>query len=207
MENVICKKEEIAKWLEGTHILQGIQVIHNYELEDCWRSNNITNAILIRLDNINYLFVEDPEDGYRGYMKRIMTTDRIPKYALPDVEVTIKHKTEPLDGYCSTESDIYDFYESDNLILRVGTEDIGDYYPGCILEYYPENLKCNSNQTVEEYTPTTTVFDLLSKLTKLPYDAPIYIRANPKGNYCSFTLKNLDFMLYDGAVTIEGDEV
>lgn len=205
MENVICKKEEIAKWLEGTHILQGIQVIPNYELEDSWCSNNITNAILIRLDDVNYLFVEDPDDGYRSYMGEIMTTDRIPKYTLPNVEVIIKHNTEPLNRYCSTESNIYDFYESDNLILRVGTEDIGDYYPGCILEYYPENLKCN--QAVKEYTSTTTVFDLVSKLTKLPYDAPIYIRANPNGNYDSFLLKDLDVIFYDGAVTIEGDEV
>ena len=168
MDNNICK-EEIANWLEGTHILQGVEVIHNCIVPDGWGGSIETNAILIRLDGINYLFVEDPADGYRSYMREIMTTDKTPKYILPDIEVTIKHITDPIPGsFGGYTNDFYDFYEGNNLILRVGTEDVDDYYPCCILEYHPENLNCNL--TVKENTPTMTVFDFLSNPAEPLFD-------------------------------------
>ena len=193
---------------------QGFNLPRIVPFDGSLRRTDATNAILIKLDNTNYIFIEDPDDGYRSFMCPIAITDRTPKYILPDIEVTIEHITEPIpEEYNYYNNDIYEFYEGNNLILRVGTENVDDYYPRCLLEYYPEALKCNQNVVENNDTtnldtnPTITVFDLISKLTKLPYDAPLCIRANPKGNYCSFTLKNLDVTFYDGEVTIEGDEV
>ncbi len=45
-------------------------------------------------------------------------------------------------------NDVIQFYDfiTDKLVLEIGTENYDDWYPTCIMNWYPENLFCNENR-------------------------------------------------------------
>jgi len=117
------------KDLVGRHMFSGIE--EGQIGQDC-------NTIKFTLDSIHYMAVEDPNDGYRSYLSDVVITDEAPKYVFPPVPVV-----------CTTDNiidnDILEFYDiiTHSLVLRIGTENLDDYYPTCIIDYYPENLNIN----------------------------------------------------------------
>lgn len=135
------------KELEGKHILQGIEV--SSEPTTGWSWCNNANYIKFKLDGVTYKATENPDDGYRSYCKELEIVKDNPEIPLPDVEVECRHKRYNKDKWgWSRIDDILEFTDVKNgkVILTIGTEDIGDYYPGCVLSWVPENLSINENK-------------------------------------------------------------
>ena len=136
--------------LVGKHKLQGIEQVYNYKSIDWYGDEIETNAIILKIDGINYAFVEDPDDGYRSFLdnEHSGVTDIEPKYLLPNIDVYIERKlpAEERNIY-NYETSLYgiEIYDSitDKMVLRLGTYTNDKYYPECVLEYYPENFACN----------------------------------------------------------------
>ena len=132
------------KDLIGRHILSGIETgqvmceSFGYE-EEC-------EYIKFTLDGVHYMAVEDPDDGYRSYMRELEISDTPCRYSLPDVEVECHMLPDCVE--CSYENDILVFVDVRNgkEVLSVGTGATDDYYPYCVLNYKPENLSCNEGK-------------------------------------------------------------
>ena len=119
------------KELQGTHIWSGIEV-GQVDDEDglCFK---------FTLDGITYLAIED--DGYRSFMRELQVSSKPCNTPLPDILVRCEYEDE-------IEQDILKIYEvaSGNLILELGTVDIDDWCPCCIMDYHPERLSINQKE-------------------------------------------------------------
>ena len=127
------------KDLVGTHILQGVEQIHNYKFETVWGGIEDTNATIIRISNKNYIFIDDPSDGWRSYCRDILETDVIPKYSIPDAKVRIEISDKPEFVGINIIDEITNL-----TVLEIGTSYSDDYYPCCVMSYTPENLSFNN---------------------------------------------------------------
>lgn len=132
------------KKLKGKHIFTGVELgstkVQSYE--DGPFEN--ANYVKFELDDITYIAVEDPDDGYRSYMKELSISKESIKYKIPSLLVTCIYEAKN-DGYTC---DILRFVDVENgeTFLRIGTADTDDYYPYCVFEYKPENLHFNQNK-------------------------------------------------------------
>lgn len=129
--------------LIGIHKLQGIEEIFNYQMIGIFGDEITTNAFIIRLDDINFVFAQDPSDGYRSYLSDVETTEQKPKYILPDILVRIE-PSEDFNGIYIVDT------ITNSTVLELGTDYSDDYYPCCIMRYYPENLYVNSRDMTDE---------------------------------------------------------
>jgi hypothetical protein len=103
----------------------------NGEMADC-------SYISFILDGKKYTAVEDPSDGYRSCMDRLIAEEGSLKNIFPDTKVMIP---------CSN-SDILSFYSVENgmLVMAIGTDHSDDYYPSFVGLFIPENLPVNTNK-------------------------------------------------------------
>jgi hypothetical protein len=133
------------KNLVGKHVLSGIEMGMC-----CCSYNPYENCGYIKftLDGITYKAVEDPEDGYRSYMEELQIVDEMCKTKLPNIEVFCCMKEE--NEY--REDDVLVFYDLTNgkRFLEIGTQNINDYYPYCVMDYQPGNLHCNDGKEMTE---------------------------------------------------------
>lgn len=141
--------------LEGRHVMTGIETGQMESPEGIWLRSSACNYVKFTLDGVTYRAVEDPDDGYRSYCRDLVIDESECRYKLPDVEVVCKHRggyetPEPYSFH--HECDILDFYDAVNgkIFLSIGTDDIGDWYPMCVMNYTPENLSCNEETEKEE---------------------------------------------------------
>ena len=119
--------------LKGEHMFSGVDYTEGYEAIN----------IMFCLDGVTYIAEEDPDDGYRSYMKELRIS-----------EIPCKNSFEPERVFCEyTEKGNYDGDSdiliiknpiTENVILKIGTENVCDYYPSCVMEYHPENMQCNT---------------------------------------------------------------
>lgn len=109
--------------LKGIHWLSGVEAK--------------SDAILFTLDGINYLVEEDPDDGWRSYHKKIIVSKTSPKNTFPPQKV----EGRMVGG----EDNIIQFFNTDTnkIVLEMGTANYDDWYPCCVLRWYPENLTIN----------------------------------------------------------------
>lgn len=120
--------------LKGEHMFSGVDYTSGKDGEI---------NILFCLDGVTYIAEEDPDDGYRSYMKELRVS-----------ETQCRNTFKPERVFCDY-TDKSTFYGGDsdilviknpltaNVILKIGTEDVDDYYPSCVMEYHPENMQCN----------------------------------------------------------------
>ena len=99
-------------------------------------------AVLFCLDGITYFAEEDPDDGYRSYLRELKVSDTPCKNTFPEEDVICEHK-DSYDGYGHDDILIIKNPQTRNVILKIGTADVDDYYPTCVMEYRPENMRCN----------------------------------------------------------------
>lgn len=120
------------KELKGKHTFTGVEF---GTMKDDWLGE--VNTVKFQLDGVTYVAIENPSDGYRSYMEDLRPcADKITN-PIPETDVVCVHK--------ATYDDILEVIDVQNgeTILRVGTENVYDYYPACIFEYSPENLHIN----------------------------------------------------------------
>lgn len=117
---------------DGWHELSGFC---DCTIRDEYSSEDI-NALIVRIDNKNYLCYEDPHDGYRSHSE-LQETDKECTNTFPPQRVMVKHYDKHYDKGIQ-------FYSPDfELILLIGTDNYDDYYPGAVWEWHPENLPIN----------------------------------------------------------------
>ena len=134
----------ILENLVGSHILQGIEVGTRLG-NDFWNKDEECNYIKFTLDGITYIVLENPDDGYRSYAEDLEIVDEVCNIKLPNIQVLCRMREGSKYSYRHEENDVLEFIDviNEQLILAVGTGNINDYYPYCVLDYYPENMSCN----------------------------------------------------------------
>ena len=129
--------------LKGKHILSGIETGMT-KVPDGYGEEG--NYVKFCLDGTNYMAIEDPSDGWRSYLADIVVSDTPCKIQIPDTEVMATIRDTDKYGENSEVLVLTDC-KTANIVLEVGTENVGDYYPLCVLEWTPENLWCNKENS------------------------------------------------------------
>jgi len=116
--------------LVGPHVLTGV------DTDSRESTHRMADSISFTLDGQTYLAVEDPDDGYRSTMDYIARVDEpILNQFATGVKILARmspHNSENILELLNA--------ETGKTILRVGTDNIDDYYPCWVAEYNPENL-------------------------------------------------------------------
>jgi hypothetical protein len=123
--------------LIGTHILSGVE-FDSMQTEEYF-GVELINYVKFTLDDITYLAIEDPADGYRSYCEKLKISSGGCKIKLPNIPVNCIMKQSYSDDVL-----IFQDRNNDKVILEVGTENTDDYYPYCVFRYYPENISLNA---------------------------------------------------------------
>lgn len=139
------------KNLCGHHILRGIETgcteIHGES----------ANYVQFTLDRTTYRLVEDPDDGYRSFCSEPEIVEELCNVSLPDIHVLCHH----IDCLQSGEGDddilVMIDEKSWRPILKVGTADVSDYYPCCIMKYMPQNMAVNQRVEADAASEVETV--------------------------------------------------
>lgn len=99
-------------------------------------------VITFVLDGIAYKAVEDPDDGYRSLLGELLVCDDKISNTFPPHTVIGAMKES---DYSGDHSDVIQFKDeiTGEIVLEVGTEDINDYYPMCVMRWRPQNLAIN----------------------------------------------------------------
>lgn len=134
------------KDLVGIHLMTGIET-GTIKINGWWYKSNNCNYVKFRLDNVTYMAVEDPEDGYRSCCNELEIVDEECKTKLPAILVECKMREDSnVTGWHKEKNDILEFYDAVNkqMFMAVGTGNIDDYYPYFVFEYTPELLSFNT---------------------------------------------------------------
>lgn len=101
-------------------------------------------GVLVTINDKNYLFLCDPEDGYRSY-GCIRETKQKPKFTFPPQKLTAKniHIVTDEEGYTIEQDFLLLTNDKHQIVLKIGTDYTDDYYPQAIWEYHPEFLPIN----------------------------------------------------------------
>ena len=106
-----------------------------------WSYNEPRTVMLFTLDGKTYKATEDDDDGYRSMMGSLVLTDESPEEKFDPIEVLCRHVIEH-EGSYGGEDDMLQFIDvkTGAIILEVGTENVGDYYPGFVATFHKERL-------------------------------------------------------------------
>jgi len=116
-----------------------INLVNSKHLEGVDKVNiGDANGILFKLDGVSYLALEDEINGYRSCMKELQEVNFYPNNSFEPVPIFCNHKTK---GEYNGKANILEIYnKSGGIILRIGTDNIDNYYPCYLENYYPENI-------------------------------------------------------------------
>ena len=131
-------KDEL-KNLIGKHFLSGVDRV---TVPHWFISDMMSQVFSFVLDGVTYSALEDPSDGCRSRMEKLLVSDAPVKNTFPPVEVYCTYLTSS-DSY---ECDILRMYdaESGELVLEVGTANTDDYYPYFVAMWNPKDLSVNN---------------------------------------------------------------
>ena len=131
------------KDLVGEHELSGVDTtierVKQYGgyYEDC-------EVVRFVIDGKTYKATEDPDDGYRSYLKELEVTNEKVTNSFPPQKVIGKMK----DDSDWEKNDTIQFIDTTTgeVVFEVGTDNTDDYYPYCVLRWSPENLVINAGK-------------------------------------------------------------
>ena len=128
------------KDLVGLHELSGVD--STTEKVKQWGDHyEDANVVRFVLDGKTYKAIEDPDDGFRSYCKELEVCDEVVSNNFPLQKVMGKMK----DNSTYEVNDVIQFIDvvTGKVVLEVGTDNIDDFYPYCVMNWSPENLACN----------------------------------------------------------------
>ncbi len=127
--------------LIGEHFLSGVEV-NAYPIQNIGEHFLDCNSISFILDGVVYTAIENPEDGYRCSMDKLIIDNIKIRNTFEPVKVLVRKSP-------SEHSDILDFVDIKNgkTILLVGTENIDDYYPCFVSNFLLENMSINEKES------------------------------------------------------------
>jgi hypothetical protein len=138
--------EELIEFasLVGKHLLSGVDETNRQVKK--WDFFENCQCINFVLDGKTYTAIEDPQDGYRSSMEKLILSDDVVSNTFEPVEVLVVHRTQS-EGY-SSNCDILDFFDTQNgkRVLVIGTDNNEDYYPAFVANWIPENLSINEGK-------------------------------------------------------------
>lgn len=126
---------EGLKALAGRHVLTGLD--RETIEREIYGVPESSETMWMVLDGVCWEIWENPDDGYRGHHEGPEKSDRAVKNTFAPVEVLAIHVSGGDYG-----SDVLELRHAGTaeLVLRVGTEDVDDYYPSWVCEWGPEEL-------------------------------------------------------------------
>jgi hypothetical protein len=132
--------------LTGLHTLSGVETGFMDDEKE-YEGMVSCNYISFILDGKKYTAVEDPLDGYRSSMDRLIVDKGKLKNTFPDTQVLVVFTK---DNRYFISNSLVCFYAIDNaqIVLEVGTETVDDYYPSFVASFHPENLPVNAGKKV-----------------------------------------------------------
>jgi len=101
---------------------------------------NVTEFYIIYNEIISA--IEDPCDGFRSAMRTLIKHRNVViENTFPPIKVIGVEMPSDYDR----KNDAIEFFDSitGKIVLSVGTENVGDYYPIFISRFNPENMVCN----------------------------------------------------------------
>lgn len=120
----------------GKHCLSGVEYTTVEEDEDGYKYQY--EAFKFCLDGTSYTVSKDPCDGYRSRCREIIVSKTpCSAYFLP-IEVVGLYEDDD-------RKEVIKFVDIHNgkTVARFGTENSGDWYPYCVMEWIPENMSSN----------------------------------------------------------------
>lgn len=136
-------REITLKSLAGSHIFTGVERgFLKVNKQFSWDQDK--NTIRFEIDGQVYEAVENPSDGYRSYMDKLVISNKQVRNKIPETQVVCVYKDK--DDY--DDCDLLDFIDCRNgkVFLTIGTKHVHDYYPVCVFEYNPELLSINQGK-------------------------------------------------------------
>lgn len=127
--------------LLGEHTLDGVdsETIKVEQWKDYFEDSEVFR---FRLDGQIYAAVEDPSDGYRSSMKKLILAEGPIRNAFAPVRVLVRLSSKGDYGQVNDTLEMLDMANG-KTILRVGTDNTDDYYPWFVSEWTPQNLAVN----------------------------------------------------------------
>lgn len=122
--------------LVGEHMLDAV------DFGTCTgRYEDDAQTFSFRMDGVVYTAVENPSDGYRSMMDKVLASDDVMRNVFLPVKVTARMR-ETCD-YGTAE--VLQLIDAANrkVILEVGTDNTDDYYPWFVAKWTPENMAVN----------------------------------------------------------------
>lgn len=137
--------------LVGEHELTGVDFGTLPPDEDNYRYDT-ANTMTFVLDGHAYLATEDPSDGYRSCLADLMEVPGPVANTFQPCLVLVRHRTQ---GSYAQSDDVLECVDivTGKLVLEVGTENDGDYYPSYVANFTPEHMACNQPQSVDAVDP------------------------------------------------------
>lgn len=135
------------KDLVGIHMLDAVDY-GQVDVRQSYGSETVLcNMLRMRIDNVTYVCIENPDDGYRSSMRALRTLEPGETPILNVfgyIIVECKHDV----GVADTTNDLLKVYDVENgkLILEVGTANTDDYYPYYVANWSPENMHINEGK-------------------------------------------------------------
>jgi hypothetical protein len=149
-EELEIKLEDLA---EGLHTLSGVEpfTVPN----SGYMKDEDANGLLFELDGKTYGAFENPEDGYRSCLDRLVCFPNIAlSHTFAPITVWTQYETSSPDPHkCDDpgECEVLSFYAvpahacpnitSEWLVLQVGTRATDDYYPWFVAHFDPKVLE------------------------------------------------------------------
>lgn len=102
------------------------------------------NSAYFILDGVTYQATEDPSDGYRSTMEELIIVENATiRNTFPPQEVI----GEMIPDSYGDKNDVIQFTDAKTgeVVLELGTSNVDDYYPYCVMNWYPQNLAINRN--------------------------------------------------------------
>lgn len=133
-------RETTLKSLAGSHIFTGVERgFLKVNKQFSWDQDK--NTIRFELDGQVYEAVENPSDGYRSYMDKLVISNKRVRNRIPETQVVCVYRDD-------SDNDLLDFIDCKNgkIFLTIGTKHMHDYYPVCVFEYNPELLNINQGK-------------------------------------------------------------
>lgn len=129
--------------LIGEHVLDGVDTYVEKIKQYDWRDDlTDASAIRFRLDGVIYIATENPDDGYRSTMERLIVQPGTEMTnTFPPVQVLAKKKANDTHSVNDT-LELIDVVTG-KVVMEVGTDNTDDYYPYFVSNFSPENMATN----------------------------------------------------------------
>lgn len=122
--------------LVGEHVLTGVDMVELPALH-----GRLSDSLGMRfvIDGITYEARENPDDGYRSMLESLSIVGTPVVNTFPPCRLVGTMRTERYGA------DVVQFIDTTTgkVVLAIGTGNVDDYYPYCVMQFTPENMAIN----------------------------------------------------------------